>query len=131
MVEFVFPQSLGEWLAWLTAFVTLIVGLALMLMPRFVMMVDGLQTVDGRKDGYSAMRGPFGGVYVGFAVAVLMLHPQPLLYLALGFAFCGALVGRLISLLVDRAINSTIIIGTLAELAGAFFPLAYAFGVIA
>ena len=131
MIEFVLPQSAGEWLAWLTALVIVLVGLSLMLMPRTVMQADGLQTVGETTEGYSAMRGPFGGVYVGFGLAVMALHPQPLLYFALGAAFCGALIGRFLSLVIDRAWRGMVIPGTIAEVLGAFFPLAYATGLIA
>ncbi len=131
MIEFILPQTNGEWLAWLTALVTILVGLSLMLMPGSVMKADGLQTVGDTKEGYSAIRGPFGGVYVGFGLAVMALHPQPLLYFALGAAFCGALIGRILSFIIDRAWRGMVIPGTIAEVFGAFFPLAYATGVIA
>ena len=131
MIEFVLPQTLGEWLAWLTALATVIVGVAVMIAPRLFVKALGMETLEGRKEGLSEFRGPFGGFYVGIGLAVLVLHPQPLLYLALGAGFVFALAGRLISFVFDGARRGLVIPGTLAEVLGAFFPLAYAFGWIA
>ncbi len=127
-IEFILPQSLGEWLAWLCALGTVLVGLALMFAPRKMLAADDLQLVEGTTAGLSALRGPFGGVYVGFGLVVMMLHPQPLLYLALGGAFVFAVIGRIIALVIDKSWGPTVIAGTIAEIFAAFFPIAYVFG---
>lgn len=130
MIDFVLPQTLGEWLAWLTAFATLLVGLAMMLAPRVFLSFVGLAPVPDRRDGLSETRSFIGGGTVGLALAVLLLHPQPLLYFALGMTFALMVVGRVLSLIVDRATGKVAMLGLAIEIAAAFFPFAYTFGLI-
>ena len=129
MIEIVFPTSLGEWLAWLTALASILVGLYLMLMPRGFMRFIGFGDSADNDGAVSEIRGPFGGVYFGFGIAAILLA-QPLIYIALGFGFLGAVIGRLLGFLVDRTFTPKILAATFLEVLGAFFPLAYAFGLI-
>lgn len=130
MFEFPMPLSTGEWLAWLTALATILIGLVLMFAPRFMMNWLGLAAKEGTANGVSEVRGPFGGMWIGFGLAAILLA-QPLIYLALGLAFAFAVVGRLVSFVMDRTFNIHCVTATIFEALSAFFPLAYALGYIA
>lgn len=129
MIEFAWPFSTGEWLAWITAVMTILIGLVVMLLPRAFMGFMGLATKGDTNNGVSEIRGPFGGTFVGFGLAAIILA-QPLVYIALGFAFAFAVVGRLISFFADRTFNMHCVAATILEIAAAFFPLAYGLGII-
>jgi len=129
MIELAFPFSTGEWLAWLTALATVLIGFALMVVPRSFMNLLGLAPKAGTQNGVSEVRGPFGGMWVGMGLACLLLA-QPLVYLALGLAFAFAVIGRLISFVFDRTFNIHCCVATVFEALSAFFPIAYALQII-
>jgi len=132
MIEIVFPDDWSERLAWLTAVATMVIGLALMLFPRTFGHYLGLSFRSDTNNGVSELRGAFGGMWIGLGLACLLLA-QPFTYFALGLAFFGAVIGRLISLLVDRTFNPHCLIATALEALGAYFPLRFAmesFGLI-
>lgn len=128
IIQFTMPQTLGETLAWLTALAVLLVGLFIMFMPRRFMSLTGLSVT--RPDGFAQMRGPFGGLLVGFALACLILSPQPLLYFALGLSLGITVLGRIISMVADGSRTTFSAGALLIEALGAFFALAYVFGLI-
>lgn len=121
-LQFFAPQTTGEWLAAIAAAATAMVGMALLLVPRATMHLMGLAPHSAI--GVSEIRGAFGGSWVGFGLAALLLA-QPLIYLALGLAYTFAVVGRLISFLVDRSFSMQTTVATLAEALAAFFLIAY------
>ena len=132
MIEIVFPEDWSERLAFITALVTMVLGLGLMLMPRGFGRFLGLMAVSGSNNGLSEIRGPFGGIWLGLGLACIILA-QPFTYFALGVAFLGAVLGRLISMVFDRTFNLHCLIATVIELLGAYFPLKFAlevFGLI-
>ncbi len=130
MIEFIWPQTIGEWLAWSSALALLIFGLWMFIMPRTWLKWTNLQTKPGKEWAIAQYRGPTGGMMAGFGFAILMLHPQPLLYIALGFAMGGVAFGRLFSIVVDKGSNFQNWAAFIIEALMAFFPLAYAFGLI-
>lgn len=121
-IQFFAPQTTGEWLAAIAAAVTALVGLALMVVPRRTMQMLGLEP--RRAAGISEIRGAFGGSWVGFGLAAVLLA-QPLIYLALGLAYVIMVIGRLISFLADRSFSALTVAATLAEALAAFMLLAY------
>jgi len=127
-IEFVLPTSSGEWMAWLTAFGCLLTGLWLMVMPKTFLDLVNLFPGEGRREGFSEIRGALGGFRAGIGAAALILHPQPLIYLTIGFAFAFAVLGRLIALVFNRAISAVVICGVLFECLCAYFALGYALG---
>lgn len=129
MIEFTFPFSTGEWLAWTAALATILTGLVLMIIPRRFMHFLGLAPRSGTNNGVSEVRGPLGGAWVGFGLAAILLA-QPLVYLALGFAFLVTVVGRIVSFFADRTFNLHCVAATLFEALLAFFPIAYALQLI-
>ena len=129
-IEFVWPASLGEWGAWLSALIIFLGGLITFLMPRTVMGWTGLAALPGRRFGYSEIRGPLGGFYLGIAFWTLAFHPQPLLYIALGTALALACLGRITAFLFD-GVRSAMHVGAIfGDAILAALPLLYAFGIV-
>ena len=125
MIEIAFPEDWSERLAFLTAVITMLLGLGLMLAPRLAGGLIGLASISGTNNGLSEIRGPFGGMWLGLGLACIILA-QPFTYFALGLAFLGAVLGRLISFVFDRTFNAYCLIATVIELLGAYFPLKFA-----
>jgi hypothetical protein len=126
MIEIAFPYDLSERLAWLTAMATILAGLAFMILPQRISHLVGLAIRPDSKNGLSELRGPFGGMMVGLGVSCILLA-QPFTYIALGLAFGFAVIGRLISFVVDRTFNEHCVVVTILELLAAYFPLRFAF----
>lgn len=127
-MEFYWPASNGEWLAWGSAALTLALGLFGMFAPRLMLKVMRLQTLPDRDSALAEVRASYGGFRIGLGLACLLLHPQPLLYLALGAAWLATAFGRLVSMLSDKGmtvLNWLVIVFELAMTAAA---LAYALG---
>ena len=132
MIEIVFPDDWSERLAWLTAVATILVGLALMVIPRTFGHFLGLAFRPDTNNGVSEVRGAFAGMWLGLGVACILLA-QPFTYFALGLAFLGAVLGRLISLVADRTFNLHCLIAIIIEALGAYFTLKFplaAFGLV-
>ena len=130
-IEFVWPASLGEWGAWVSALIIFLGGLITFLMPRTVMGWTGLAALPGRRFGYSEIRGPLGGFYMGIAFWTLAFHPQPLLYIALGTALALACLGRITAFPVRRRAQRDACGSDLRRRCIlAALPLLYAFGIV-
>ena len=126
MIEIVFPVEFSERLAWLTALATIAVGLAFMILPRQAGHLVGFALRPDNRNGLSEIRGPFGGFMVGMGVSCILLA-QPFTYFALGLAFGFAVIGRLISFVADRTVNTHCVVVTIIEALAAYFPLRFAF----
>lgn len=125
---FPWPFSTGEWLAFTCALITIGFGLLLLLAPRLSLRILGLQSVPDRPDSIAEARGTLAGFYLGLGLACLLLA-QPMLYLALAAGWVFTALGRLVSILADRAGTrwnwyGLAIEAALAALAGAF-PLGF------
>ena len=90
-----------------------------------------LRTSEDHPEAVAEMRGPVGGLNFGLGLAVLVLHPQPLLYLALGSALLFMALGRLLSIIVDRGNTAHNWTSLAFETVMAVLPLAYALGFVA
>ena len=130
MIEFYLPQSSGEWWAWSVALIMLGFGVWMLVMPRWWMGFMGLRTSEKRPEAVAEMRGVIAGAYIGLALVVLALHPQPILYLALGAVLLFTAIGRLISMAIDRGFTRYNGISLIFELLMAIPPLAYALGYV-
>ncbi|MCF6320438.1 MAG: DUF4345 family protein [Rhizobiaceae bacterium] len=131
MIEFVWPQTNGEWLAWSSALYLVISGIWTFVAPRRWLSFVGHQAATNHPELLAQLRGPLGGGRIGLGLAVLVLHPQPLLYLALGSMLFFAAIGRLTSIVVDKASTKYNWIALIIDALLAFFPFAYALGYIA
>ena len=133
MLEYVWPQTNGEWLAWTSACLMLVFGLWMFLIPRWWLTFVGLAPDSQYQDApqiLTAMRGTIAGGNIGLGLAVLILHPQPLLYIALGSTMLFRAIGRIVSMAIDQADSKINLIAWIFEGLMAFFPLADVFGLI-
>ena len=83
MIEIAFPEEWTERWAFITATVTMLIGLAAMIMPVRMGRLMGLFFHDDARQGLSEMRGPIGGMWVGLGLACLLLA-QPFTYFCAG-----------------------------------------------
>ena len=128
MIEFVWPQTTGEWLAWISALYLLLSGLMMFVVPGRLLSLAMGQNSIADSTRVALMRGPLAGGYFGLGLAVLVLHPQPLLYLGLGSTLLFGAIARVASNLIDGAnsrFNWSIIF---VEGLLAYFAIGYALG---
>lgn len=83
------------------------------LAPRYTMSVLDMQPVDSTM-GVSEVRAASGALFVGLGVGALLLG-GPLAYAMVGFAWGGAAVGRLTSIIVDGVKNRQKIVFFVSE----------------
>ncbi len=125
MIEFYQPQSTGEWLAFASAIVAILAGLAAIFVPaRWA--GHAVATADPVLAG--AMRAA-GGFPLGLGLASIILA-QPLVYLALGAGWLLAAVGRAVGLVADRTSPASAVARLAADVVLALLPLAYVFGYV-
>ncbi|MCY0148863.1 DUF4345 family protein [Hoeflea sp. G2-23] len=129
MIEFYWPTTQGEWLAWSSALVTLGFGLLLMFGPRLSLRILRLQTSPDHPEAVSEARATMAGFYLGVAICA-MLFAQPLIYLALGAGWAFTAFGRIISMLSDRGMTPYNFISVAIEALLAAMPLLYGLGFI-
>ena len=131
-MEFAFPwpMSQGEWLAWTSAAVTVALGLFLLLAPRLSFRLLRLQTTPEHPEAVAAARSTMAGFHLGLGLCCILLA-QPLLYMALGFGWLFTAFGHVVSILSDRGNTLRNWLFLVAELALAFLPLGFAFGLAA
>jgi hypothetical protein len=130
-MDFVFPwpYSQGEWLAWSGAAVTIVIGLAFLLAPRPMLKAARLEPQAGYPQAVAEGRATIGGFYVGFGLCAI-LFAQPLVYMALGFAWAVSAFGRLVSILSDRGGTPRHWLLLLVSSVLAGLPLVFALGIV-
>ncbi len=124
MIEFSYPFSFGEWLAWWAAVYTLLYGLFCLAFPYALLRLLGLGENAIRTKSVAEIRSS-GGMRIGLALAAILLA-QPLIYLALGTAYIFGLMGRIVSLFTERTFGIRYFILILMEIGAA--GLLFAFG---
>ncbi|WP_421856373.1 DUF4345 family protein [Oricola sp.] len=129
MISLIPPQSPGEWLAWASAFVTLVFGLICFFVPRTAFSIMRLQTAPGVPEAVSESRATMAGFYLGTALLAVMFG-QPFIWMVLGAGWAFTALGRLISIIFDRGNTSFNWISIMIEIALAAGPLVYAFGIV-
>ena len=128
--SFPWPMSQGEWLAWSSAVVTLAFGLMLFLAPGVSLRMLRLQPRPERPAAIAEARGRMSGFYLGVGICCILLA-QPLLYMALGFAWLFTAFGRILSMMSDKAGTPTNWAFFVVELLLAAGPLLFSFGFVA
>jgi hypothetical protein len=128
-MEFVFPWpvSQGEWLAWSSAAVTVLLGLMFFFAPRLSFKALRLQTSEAHPEAVAEGRATMSGFYLGVGLCCILLA-QPLLYMALGFSWLFTAFGRLVSILSDRGNTLYNWVFMLVDFVLAALPLGFAFG---
>lgn len=129
MIQFYWPGSPGEWLAFMSAVVTVLFGLTLFFAPRRSLVLLRLQTRPDVPEAVTEARGTMAGFYLGVGLLCLMLA-QPFLYLALGASWAFTALGRAVCMIFDGANTPFNWISLSIELVLALLPLAYVFGYI-
>ncbi|MDP2120236.1 MAG: DUF4345 family protein [Hoeflea sp.] len=129
MIEFYWPSSQGEWLAWSSAAVTVAFGLMLLVAPRASLKILRLQTAPDHPEALSEARGTMAGFYLGVGICALLLA-QPLIYLALGAGWAFTALGRIISILSDRGVTGYNLVSVVIEAVLAALPLLYGLGLL-
>ena len=129
-VVFPWPATQGEWLAWSAAAVTVLFGLILFFAPRLSLRLLRLQPVPAHPEAVAQARAGMAGFHLGLGLGCILLGPQPVLYLALGFSWLLAAFGRFVSMLSDRGGTLYNWTAVLVELTLAALPLGYAFGLV-
>ena len=123
------PVSNGEWMAFASASVTVLLGLMLLFAPLIAFRLYRIQPVDAHPNGVATGRASMAGFLLGLGLSCLLLA-QPLIYLALGFSWAFAAFGRLVSILSDRGATPGNLAWLAAELVLAGMALVFALGLV-
>lgn len=129
MIELYWPATTGEWLAWSSAAITVAFGIVLMFAPRYSFRLLRLQTSPDHPEAISEARATMAGFYLGLGLVCIILHPQPLLYLALAASWGFTAFGRFLSMMSDRGNTPYNWISVSIEAALAVLPGGLVFGI--
>ena len=129
MMQFYWPATSGEWVAWTSALITIGFGLLLLFAPRISFRILRLQTHPDHPEAIAEGRGTMAGFYLGLGICCI-LFAQPLLWVALGVCWGFTAFGRLISMLSDRGNTVYNWISIIIEIALALMPMAFAYGYV-
>lgn len=129
MIEFYWPASQGEWMAWISALITVGFGLLCLFAPRLSLQILRLQTLPDHPEAVSEARATMAGFYLGVGICA-MLFAQPLIYLALGAGWAFTAFGRTISMMSDRGATLFNFVSVAIEIVLALLPLGYGLGMI-
>ena len=108
------PKHLIPQLPIAAAVVTVALGALGLLNPSGAQKFTGVSA--SAREGISEIRATYGGFFLVLGITALMF-PKPLVFMTLGYAWCGAAAGRVVSLLVDRVWTPKNVGGVLFELA--------------
>jgi hypothetical protein len=125
--SFPWPVSQGEWAAFGSAVVTLLVGLLFFFAPRLGLRMIRLQPIPEKPEAVGEGRASLSGFYLGVGVCCILLA-QPLLYMALGVSWLFAVFGRILAMMSDGANTPYGWTALVLEFVLAALPLAFAFG---
>lgn len=129
MIELYTPQSLGEWLSFASAAITVLFGLFSLGFARSTLSILRLQTKPEAPEALSESRGTIAGFYLGVGITTL-LFAQPFLMIALGAGWAFTAFGRLVSMVFDRGFTRFNFVSLALEILLAAGPLLYVFGYI-
>lgn len=117
-------------LAYISAAITMAIGLLGLLNPALTVRILGLEIVDPR--GFSQARGTFGGLYLGLGAMILWAvtaRTAGSLFLRAAAVLVGATaLGRLASILIDGAVTPLNLLFFAVETAVAVVALLASFG---
>jgi hypothetical protein len=128
-IAFPWPMTDGEWLAFSSAAVTVLLGLISLFAPRITLRLLRLAPSERYPEAVGEVRATVSGFYLGLGLACILLA-QPLLYMALGFSWAFTAFGRVVAMLSDRANTLYNWLALVVDLALAALPLAFALGFV-
>ena len=131
-MEFAFPWPVtqGEWLAFVSAAVTVFFGAVLLFAPGLSFRLFKLQPKPEHPEAYAAARANLAGFYLGLGLSSLLLA-QPLLYMALGFSWLFTAFGRIVSMMSDQGNKLSNWLWLVFDLVLAGLALAFSLGFVA
>lgn len=129
MMNIIPPQSAGEWLAWISALITIGFGLICLLAPRKAFDIMRLQTRPDVPEALSESRATMSGFYLGTGILAILFN-QPFIWMVLGAGWFFTAFGRLVSIIFDRGNTGFNWVSISMEAALAAMPLAYALGYV-
>lgn len=131
-MEFTFPwpTTQGEWLAWSSAAITVALGVVFLFAPGVSFRLFRLSPRPEHPEGFAVARANMAGFCLGLGLCALLLA-QPLLYMALGFAWLFTAFGRIVSMMSDHASKLSNWIWLVVDLALAGLALGFALGFVA
>lgn len=127
MISIYWPQTLGESLGFGVAAFTALLGLLAFVAPRVAFMIARIEAKV--PDAIAEGRASFGGVFLALGLGTILLA-QPLVTLVLGGVWAMTALGRMVSMVFDRAFSKYNMAATLFELALAACALAGPLGYI-
>ncbi len=130
-MEFAFPwpTSQGEWLAWSSSVVTVLLGLIFLFAPRLTFRLLRLQPTERHPEALGEARATMSGFYLGLGLCCILLA-QPLLYTALGFSWLFTAFGRIVSILSDNGNTIYNWVWLVIEIVLAALVLGFALGLV-
>lgn len=128
-MDITLPTETGEQLAFGAAAFVALVGLMMLLAPRFSLRLLGFETPEFSTAPFSEMRSSLGGIYLGLGLSAILVA-QPFIYFSLGCAFALAAFARVLSILSDRGTTLRNYLLLVVQVALAVLPLSYFFGYI-
>jgi hypothetical protein len=129
-MEFAFPWPVtqGEWLAFVSAAITVFFGAVLLFAPGLSFKLFRLPRPE-HPEAYAAARANMAGFYLGLGLSALLLA-QPLLYMALGFSWLFTAFGRIVSMMSDQGNKLYNWLWLVFDLALSGLALAFALGFV-
>jgi hypothetical protein len=114
MISIYWPQTLGEMLGFGVAGFTALLGLLAFIAPRLAF---NIARIEARvPDAIAEGRASFGGVFLALGIGTLLLG-QPLVTLVLGGVWAMMAIGRVVSMIFDRAFSPYNVAATVLEAA--------------
>lgn len=127
---FPWPVTQGEWLASVSALVTVLLGVMLLFAPGTCFRLFRLPPKPERPEAYAVARANMAGFCLGLGLSALLLA-QPLLYMALGFSWLFTAFGRIVSMMSDRSAGFSNWIWLAFDIVLAGLALAFSLGFVA
>jgi hypothetical protein len=128
MISLYWPQTLGEMLGFGVAAFTALLGLLAFVAPRLAFNIARIEAKV--PDAIAEGRASFGGVFLALGLGTIILA-QPLVTLVLGGVWAMMALGRIVSMVFDRAVSPYNSAATLFEAALGAAALAGPLGYIA
>ena len=109
-----------DWINIIASLLTIAFGLFGFLAPRYTASALDLEPTHSTM-GLSEMRASVGGLFVVAGIAALWLQ-HPIAFAMIGFAFGGAALGRLVSLIADKPpVGKVLLFGGIEAALAAWF----------
>ena len=109
MIEYYPPVSTGEWIGAISALITVLIGLLMLVFPRLVFRATniGSESTDALVE--MAIRSHPAGLLIGFGLSAFLLQ-QPLIFLALGISWGFSAFGQILAMLINKNLSLAYIV---------------------